>query len=92
MLPSNFPGRENLLFDIRNGFDVINSPVDSSNYVETNNYRSATNRQARPYVERQILDELAHDHYGITATRPHIVSALGALAKNCGIITCIQSK
>ena len=82
MLPSNFPGRENLLFDIRNGFDVMNSPVDSSNYVETNNYRSATNCQARPYVERQILDELAHDRYGIAATRPHIVSALGALAKN----------
>ena len=82
MLPSNFPGRENLLFDIRNGFDVINSPVDSSSYIETNNYRSATNCQAQPYVERQILDELAHDRYGIAATRPHIVSALGALAKN----------
>ena len=82
MLPSNFPGRENLLFDIRNSFDVINSPVDSSNYIETNNYRSATNRQARPYVEGQILDELSHDCYGIAATRPHIVSALDALAKN----------
>ena len=80
MLPSNFP--ENLLCDMCNSFNIINSSVDSNTYVETNNYKSATNCQARLYVEQQILDGLTHDCYRIAATRPHIVSALGALAKN----------
>ena len=50
--------------------------------METHNYKSATDPKVRPYVEQQILEEIAHDRYGIASSRPHIVSALGALAKN----------
>ena len=50
--------------------------------METHNYESATNPKARPYVEQQIREEIAHDRYGIASSRYHIVSALGALAQN----------
>ena len=50
--------------------------------METHNYKSATDPKVRPYVEQQILEEIAHDRYGIASSQPHIVSAPGALAKN----------
>ena len=74
--------REQLLRDIREGFRIINNPVDRNTFMETHNYESATNPKARPYVEQQIREEIAHDRYGIASSRYHIVSALGALAKN----------
>ena len=56
--------------------------MDPGLNVETPNYKSATNSEARPYVERQIKDELANGHYVIVENKPQIVSALGAIPKD----------
>lgn len=46
-----------------------------------NNYRSATDSTVRPQVKRQLLTETEQGNYVITAEKPTIVSALGAIPK-----------
>ena len=82
LLPAEYNGREQLLRDIREGFRIINNPVDRNTYVEIHNYECTMYPKACPYVEQQIREEIAHDRYGIESSRPHFVSVLGALAKN----------
>ena len=50
--------------------------------METDNYRSATNNDARPYVEAQIQEELDNGRYVVTTVKLNIISAIGAIPKN----------
>lgn len=45
------------------------------------NYKSATNPVNRPVVEQTIRDEIAQGNYVVSAVKPRIVSALGAIPK-----------
>lgn len=45
------------------------------------NYKSATNPVSRPKVEQTIRDEIAQGNYVLSAVKPRIVSALGAIPK-----------
>lgn len=45
------------------------------------NYRSATNAAVRATVEETIRDEIQQGNYVISATKPTVVSALGAIPK-----------
>lgn len=45
------------------------------------NYKSATNPVNKPKVEETIRNEIMHGNYVISATKPRIISALGAIPK-----------
>ena len=45
------------------------------------NYKSATNPITKPIVEQTIRDEISQGNYMISATKPTVVSALGAIPK-----------
>lgn len=49
--------------------------------VNMRNYKSATNPAIRPLVEKTIRDEIQQGNYVISATKPTVVSALGAIPK-----------
>ena len=49
--------------------------------VNMRNYKSATNPAIRPLVEQTIRDEIQQGNYVISATKPTVVSALGAIPK-----------
>ncbi|KAL9955790.1 hypothetical protein ACROYT_G037169 [Oculina patagonica] len=49
--------------------------------VDMQNYKSATNANARDKVEQTIRDELRQGNYVITTVKPTVVSALGAIPK-----------
>ena len=82
LLPLNHPRREYILHGVKHGFSLITQPLDPNILTEVDNYKSATNSQARPYVEAQIRDEIANGRYRIVDHKPCIVSALGAIPKN----------
>ena len=69
-----------MLSGIRDGFHIVDS-VNITNYVEVENYRSATDESSRAHVERQIFTEIENGRYKIVNEKPHIVSALGAIPK-----------
>ncbi len=72
--------REFLLDGIINGFELL--PADSTLVpAEMENYRSATNPEARPKVEQTLREELREGNYVISPTKPTIVSAIGAVPK-----------
>jgi hypothetical protein len=47
--------------------------------VNIDNYKSATNPDNRHKVEQTIRDEMAQGNYVISAVKPTVVSALGAI-------------
>ena len=55
----------------------------NTQFTEENmrNYKSATNPTIKPLVEQTILDEIQQGNYVITAKKPTVVSALGAIPK-----------
>ena len=66
---------------IKNGFNLITHPVNPQSFTETDNYRSATNNDARPYVEAQIQEDLDNGRYVVITIKPNIISAIGAIPK-----------
>lgn len=72
--------REFILTGIKDGFYIVD-PDSISNFVEVNNYPSATSEKMRAPVEDQILTELENGRYRIVSEKPNIVSALGAIPK-----------
>jgi hypothetical protein len=79
-LPMDYEYREFILTGIKDGFYIVD-PDSISNFVEVNNYPSATSEKMRAPVEDQILTELENGRYRIVSERPNIVSALGAIPK-----------
>ena len=73
---------------IQNGFRITDTPPTAM--VETNNYASATCREHRSLVEKQIRAELTEGRYVKTTEKPVIVSALGAIPKSDGGIRLIH--
>lgn len=61
---------------------MISSPLPPDLKVEIDNYQSATNAKARPYVEAQIREEIDNGRYKVVHEKPQIISALGAIPKN----------
>ena len=51
------------------------------NDVNMHNYKSATNSSIKPLVEQSILDEIRQGNYVLMATKPTVLSALGAIPK-----------
>lgn len=64
---------------IQQGFHI----VDDFNFteVEVDNYKSATCAKNKHLVEKQIQEEIDNFRYEIVASKPKIVSALGAIPK-----------
>ena len=50
--------------------------------VDMPNYKSATNSAVRDTAEETIRDEIRQGNYVISATKPTVVSALGAIQKS----------
>ena len=69
-----------MLSGIKDGFHIVDSK-NISNYVEVENYRSATAEHSRAQVEKQIYNEIDNGRYRIVNKKPHIVSAIGAIPK-----------
>ena len=65
---------------IANGFQLVPASANLAN-VDMGNYRSAANPTTKLLVEQTIRNELAEGNYTITANKPTIVSALGAIPK-----------
>lgn len=82
MLPAYYPNRDKLLLNIKEGFHIVNKPIEPDNCVETANYRSATNPDARPFIEKQLRDEIDNGYYKVVSKPPQIVSAIGAIPKD----------
>ena len=87
-LPNNDVDRDFILNGIREGFHI----VSHSNFTEAecDNYNSAIDPSIHNVVESQIKTELVEGRYAITATKPVIVSALGAIKKTGGGIRLIH--
>ena len=81
------PDRTFILEGIRDGFDIID-PTAQLEEVEMANHRSALDNSEQ--VLAQIREEIAHDNYVVTTTKPIIVSALGAVPKPDGRIRLIH--
>ena len=79
-LPQDHQHREFLLSGIKNGFHIVD-PDNIKEFVEMDNYRSATDQSVRAQVESQILTEIENGRYRIVSDKSHIVSALGAIPK-----------
>lgn len=62
------------------GFQLIETGTSFLD-VDMDNYKSATNPVSRPKVEQTIRDEIAQGNYVISAVKPRIISALGAIPK-----------
>lgn len=65
---------------ICNGFKLV-AIGTTFGQVEQENYKSATNPANRCTVEETIRDEMTKGNYVISASKPRIVSALGAIPK-----------
>ena len=74
------PSFDFILDGIRNGF-IITDPDQIPNYVELDNYKSATCLKNKKKVELQIKCEIDNLRYIIPDFKPKIVSALGAIEK-----------
>ena len=82
MLPMDYPNRDSLLRNIKEGFHLVNKPLDPEGHVETDNYKSATNPAVRPFVDKQLREEIDNDYYKVVSYKPQIISAIGAIPKN----------
>ena len=80
LLPPGDPDRDFILQGIREGFKVTDKPYNGPP-VFLNNYKSATDPSVAPLVEAQIKQELCNGRYVISASRPHLISAIGAILK-----------
>ena len=78
---SKDPDSDFLLDGIANGVRLTD---EGSNFeqVETDNYSSTTTPETVELVHEQINTEVENGRYIITASKPAIVSALGAIPKN----------
>ena len=65
---------------IQNGFKLA-PPSSQFSPAHQDNYKSATNANAKSAVEQTILSEMAIGNYVISDGKPTIVSALGAIPK-----------
>ena len=82
MLPMDYPNRDSLLRNIKEGFHLVNKPLDPEGHVETDNYKSATNPAVWPFVDKQLREEIDNDYYKVVSYKPQIISAIGAIPKN----------
>ena len=82
MLPQDYPNRDSLLHGIKERFYLVNKPLESAGYVESENYRSATNPATRPFVDQQLRGEIDNDFYKVVENKPHIIATIGAIPKN----------
>jgi len=64
-LPLTHPQRDYLLDGIKHGFHIVDIDTLPNNYVKVSNYKSATCRDNRDKVTRQIMTELDHGHYEV---------------------------
>ena len=87
-LPSEFDGKDNILHGIRSGFRLVNLP--GYDFVELDNYGSATCMDNKTAVEKQICTEIEEGRYIIVDEKPTIISALGAIVKKNGKIRLIH--
>ena len=62
------------------GFQFLPNDADLRP-AEMHDYFSTTDANTKDEVETTLLDELASGNYIISGTKPHIVSALGAVPK-----------
>ncbi|MCK5872999.1 MAG: hypothetical protein KAG26_09245, partial [Methylococcales bacterium] len=81
LLPQDYPKRDIILQGVRDGFHIIEQGIDIHTSVHQKNYKSALDPERKPIVEAQIITELEHGHYKKIATKPTIISALGAIPK-----------
>ena len=65
---------------ILNGFQLINPDTQFTD-VNIRHYKSAVDPTIKAVVEQTILAEIQQGNYVITATKPTVVSALGAIPK-----------
>ena len=79
-LPQDHQHREFLLLGIKNGFHIVD-PDNIKEFVEMDNYRSATDQSVRAQVESKILTEIENGRYRIVSDKSHILSALRAIPK-----------
>ena len=65
---------------IINGFHL--APISTSfTAVNMDNYKSATNPSTKAKVEQTIHEDILQGNYAITASKPKVVSALGAIPR-----------
>ena len=72
--------RDYILQGVAEGFHIT-YPSKFTEYQEVENYRSATGKQHRSAVEKQIKAEVRNQRYQIVSQNPKLVSALGAIPK-----------
>ena len=77
------PKRDYILQGMAEGFHITD-PSKFTEYQEVENYRSATGKQHRNAVEKQIKAEVQNKRYQIVSQKPKLVSALGAILKTPG--------
>ena len=80
LLPLDYPGRQDLMEGIKEGFHITNRPWEGPPIWQSN-YRSATNGRVRQVVERQIKEEIDNGRYVVVPEPPVLTSALGAIPK-----------
>ena len=72
--------RDYLLKGLTEGFCIISRDFELR-HAEVRNYKSATEHDVHDKVEKTIREEIQHGNYIVTAEKPTIVSALGAIPK-----------
>ena len=82
MLPEDYPNRDSLLHGIKEGFYLVNRPLESAGYVESENYRSTTNFATWPFVDQQLREEIDNYFHKVVVNKPQIISAIGAVPNN----------
>ncbi|XP_069109109.1 LOW QUALITY PROTEIN: uncharacterized protein [Argopecten irradians] len=80
--------RDYILEGVKHGFKLLESNLESISTVEADNYSSCT--KYFDLVEKQIKHELLHGNYKVTASKPTIISALGAIPKSSSKVRLIH--
>ncbi len=70
-------------------FHIIN-PESQLKPSEVANHKSAMDGEARPEVESLIVNEIKKENYVCCASKPDVISALGAVPKSDGGIQLIH--
>ena len=81
------PDRDFILDGIVNGFKIVDESCAPES-VECENYPSALTNHWK--VVKQIQGELAEGRYVITAEKPKVISAMGAIDKSDGTVRLIH--
>ena len=81
------PDRDFILDGILNGFKIVDESCAPES-VECENYPSALTNHWK--VEKQIQGEIAEGRYVITAEKPKVISAMGAIDKPDGTVRLIH--